>query len=197
MRRLTEFLLLAIVFICTPVVFSEDEVETPARLLIEKRVLNKYLVENRDLIVAYNIFNVGGSAATNVQVSDGSFDPQSFTVISGLLNFVIPRIAPNTNVTHTVVLRPKPGIWGRYNFTSAEVTYRAQESASDVQSGYTSEPGEGFIVTLKEFDRRFSPHVLDWLAFAIMTLPPLVIPFLLWHRSRSKYDSLVVPKKGK
>jgi hypothetical protein len=35
------------------------------------------------------------------------------------------------------------------------------EDAKDVQIGYTSEPGEGFIVSLKEFDRRFSPHVVN------------------------------------
>jgi len=76
------------------------------------------------------------------------------------------------------------------------VTYLTSEDAKDAQIGYTSEPGEGFIVSLKEFDRRFSPHVLDWAAFCIMTLPSLVIPFLLWYRSKSKYELIVSAKQA-
>jgi len=59
------------------------------------------------------------------------------------------------------VVRPKQGIWGRFNFTAGVVTYLPSEEAKDAQIGYTSEPGEGFIVSLKEFDRRFSPHVVN------------------------------------
>jgi len=175
---------------------AEEEVAGPARLLIEKQILNKYLVENRDIIVHYNIFNVGQSAAIDVHVSDASFSTEHFDIISGIFKFSIPRLGPGSNITHTSVIRPKKGIWGRFNFTAGEVTYLTSEDAKDAQIGYTSEPGEGFIVSLKEFDRRFSPHVLDWAAFCIMTLPSLVIPFLLWYRSKSKYELIVSAKQA-
>merc|ERR1712110_157016 len=74
-------------------------------------------------------------------------------------------------------------------FTSAEVSYLTAEDATERTVGYTSFPGEGGIVPEREFDRRFSPHVLDWLVFAFMTLPSLGIPFLLWFSSSSKYDT--------
>jgi len=178
-------------------VLTEEEVTTPARLLIEKQVLNKYLVESRDIVVNYNIFNVGQSAATDILISDSSFSEEHFDLISGILKFTVPRLGPGSNITHSAVVRPKAGIWGRFNFTAGDVSYMTDETSKEPQIGFTSEPGEGFIVSLKEFDRRFSPHVLDWAAFAIMTLPSLVIPFLLWFRSKSKYEAIVSSNKSK
>jgi len=179
------------------VVECEEEVTTPARLLIEKQILNKYLVESRDIVVNYNIFNVGQSPAVDVVISDTSFSEEHFDFVSGVLKFSVPRLGPSSNITHSAVVRPKVGIWGRFNFTAGEVSYLTAEDSKEPQLGFTSEPGEGFIVSLKEFDRRFSPHVLDWAAFAIMTLPSLVIPFLLWFRSKSKYESIVSSKQNK
>lgn len=40
-------------------VFIDAQDESQARLLIHKRFLNKYLVEGRDLVSDYNIYNVG------------------------------------------------------------------------------------------------------------------------------------------
>ncbi|RWS29711.1 signal sequence receptor beta-like protein [Leptotrombidium deliense] len=184
--------LIALLFVCFA--NCDEQTASPARLLIEKKILNKYLVEGRDIVVHYNIYNVGESAAVNVQISDDSLPSEHFDIVNGLNKFTIARLAPATNITHTVVYRPKAGVWGRFNFTAAQVNYLRKEDSTEVQRGQTSEPGEGYIVSLKEFDRRFSPHVLDWIAFSVMTLPSLVIPFLLWFRSKSKYEAIIASK---
>ena len=92
----------------------EEEVKaTPARILVEKRVLNKYLVEARDIILHYQLFNVGqryvndarrgiemqlttliDSPAIDVRVEDNNLASEHFDLMSGVSTFTIPRLAP-------------------------------------------------------------------------------------------------------
>ncbi len=53
-------LVLALFSVALTAVNSEEDASLPARLLVEKQVLNKYLVESKDILIHYNIFNVGG-----------------------------------------------------------------------------------------------------------------------------------------
>jgi len=118
---------------------------------------------------------------------DASFPEGGFETVQGSLGVAWNRIAPGTNVSHSVIMRPLQS--GVFNFTSAEVSYKASEEATSAQQGYSSAPGQGRIMAFKDYDRKFSPHMLDWGAFAIMCLPSLGMPFLLWFSSSSKYDT--------
>lgn len=176
------FSLLVLALVCN--VLAENE---NARLLASKNILNQYMVESKDLTVEYEIYNVGGSSALDATLVDKSFPAADFELVHGNLEVKWERIGPGNNVSHAVIVRPKKS--GYFNFTSAELSYLPSETATEVQLAYTSAPGEGGIVAFKDYDRKFSSHVLDWAAFAVMTLPSLGIPFLLWHGSRSKYES--------
>ncbi|XP_064653322.1 translocon-associated protein subunit beta-like [Lineus longissimus] len=187
MKGIIIAVLLSLVY-CT----SHADDEPGARLLASKNILNQIIVEDKDVTVEYAVYNIGGSAAFNVILSDTSFPEGSFEPVHGFLNVKWERVAPGTNVSHVVVLKPaKAGI---FNFTSAELTYSPSEESKETVRGYTSAPGHKEIIPNKEYDRRFSPHFLDWAAFAVMTLPSLGIPFLLWFSSKSKYASK--PKKN-
>ncbi|KAF5909164.1 translocon-associated protein subunit beta, partial [Clarias magur] len=58
------------------------------------------------------------------KLSDDSFPPEDFGIVSRMLNVKWDRIAPASNASHTVVLRPLKA--GYFNFTSATVSYLAQ-----------------------------------------------------------------------
>ncbi|KAA0184198.1 hypothetical protein HAZT_HAZT001254 [Hyalella azteca] len=166
-----------------------------ARLLASKIVHNLYLVEGSDIIVHYSLYNIGTAPALNVQLTDPSFNSDSFEIAAGQLQVKFERIAPSANVSHTVVVRPKQ--FGYYNFTAAEVSYLPSEDSKDVQIGYTSEPGEGAIIPKRDFDRKFSPHHFDWVIFALMLVPTLVVPFLMWRNISSKYEISAKAKGAK
>lgn len=62
MLRKSSFLTVwvSLAFMSLALLVNSEDATTPARLLVEKQVLNKYLVESKDILIHYNIFNVGG-----------------------------------------------------------------------------------------------------------------------------------------
>jgi translocon-associated protein subunit beta len=131
--------------LCTLV--HSDEEESVARLLVSKQILNKYLVEDMDIVVKYTLYNIGNSAALNVELNDYSFHPDAFNLVGGQLHVKLDRIAPLTNVSHTVVVRPRK--FGYFNFTAAEIKYKTSEDAAEVMR-----------YTLREPEKQISLHFL-------------------------------------
>merc|ERR1711973_561403 len=50
-----------------------------AKLLVSKRIQNKYLVEGMDVVIHYGLYNVGDNAATDVVLSEVGSDPTTST----------------------------------------------------------------------------------------------------------------------
>ena len=112
-----------------------------------------------DLVVKYTLFNVGDAAAVDVALTESGFGMDDFDIAGGQPAVKFDRLAPGANTTHALVLRPKK--YGYFNFTSAEVKYRVSEDEdSEIRVGYSSEPGQGLIIALKDYERQFSAHTV-------------------------------------
>lgn len=75
MKKFFGFSAIALVALFAAFTVAEDE--TSARLLVSKQILNKYLVEQSDVLVKYTLYNIGNGPATNVKLSKFSTHPAS------------------------------------------------------------------------------------------------------------------------
>lgn len=187
-RILTITSCLAVIIASCQIVAAQQST-TNAKLLVDKEILNKYIVEGRDIVVNYHFINIGGSLARNVKIIDDTFPSDRFDIVNGFTSFIIAQVAPGANVTHTAVLRPKANSWGPHKFGPARVEYQLND-AGQLQLATTSELGEAYVVAARTFDRKFSSQFLDWFIFAILCVPSVLGPYYLWHKSDSKFSNL-------
>ena len=138
----------------------EDVVkESKARVLVSKQIQNRYLVEGKDIVIKYGLYNVGYAAAVDLSLKERGFPESDFDLMGGKTEVKLDRLAPGANNSHVVVIRPKK--FGYFNFTAAEVSYRSGDDGDQVQLGFSSDPGQGLIIALKDYDKQFSAHMVS------------------------------------
>merc|ERR1712189_167184 len=147
MSRLSLAVVVAALGLAT-VTSGDDSASGNAKLLVSKRIQNKYLVEGMDVVIHYGLYNVGDNAATDVVLSEVGFGPNDFDIAGGQTVVKINRIPPQANNNHILVVRPKK--FGYFNFTSAEVRYKANDF-EETKVGLSSDPGQGVIISMKDY----------------------------------------------
>jgi len=174
---------------CMLMAYSVSADEGAAKLILIKDILNDLVTEGHDLTVEYKLFNIGESAATDVQLADSTFHASDFELVSGMTSVKWERIPAQSNVSHVVVVRPLKS--SAFNFTSAVVQYVAVEG-NDPTFGMSNELGELNIVSLKEYKRVHASHMMEWALFAVWCFPSIMLPYFLYAKSKAKYS--VKPK---
>ncbi|KAM7532542.1 hypothetical protein Aperf_G00000132051 [Anoplocephala perfoliata] len=184
MARLTCVLVAALLTFVS--VAANVDLSERARLVVTKEVLNRYIVEAKEVTLLYTIHNLSPKkTARDVEIHD-RLPESDFTIVHGGRSSRWTSIPPLTNITHSVIVIPKAT--GSYNFTSAEVTYKAGSDAA-VTYGYSSAPGMRHILIPSVYNRQFSSHWLEWIVFALMMVPCLGVPYMLWRSTSSKYSN--------
>ncbi|CAL2052822.1 hypothetical protein CAEBREN_20265 [Caenorhabditis brenneri] len=162
-----------------------------AFILAHKQPLSTYAVENMDFVLEYGLYNVGDKAAQKVTIDDRhSFPTNSFEIIKGLLHVHYEKIPAGTNVTHSVVIRPRA--YGFFNYTAAQVTYYTDNENLHVT--LTNTPGEGYIYKQREYDRRFAPKYGYFFVFFLVVAPTTLGSFFLFQQSKARFPNIVKKK---
>jgi len=167
-----------------------------AHLIIQKTILSENIAAQKELIVQYNLFNVGTSAAIDVLLVDDSWPGHSFQKVVGLTSAKWDRIPAGGNVSHTVVL--KPTVPREILTEPAVVSYR-ETAKSDIVTGFSSDLGYLDILSSTENFRRTAPHMREWVNFGLLALGPILVPFAVWTYIQLNYENGVqkVPAKTK
>nr|CAH8832058.1 unnamed protein product [Trichobilharzia regenti] len=166
------------------VVLAASDSADNVRLAVSKEILNEFIFEEKEMTILYTIYNFHESRpARDVELFD-VFSETEFTQIHGSPSARWSIIPAASNVTHALVLVPQ--ISGVHNFSSATVTYKSNDLQGNVLL-HTSAPGLITIHKVKEYNKRFASHTMEWIGFALIITPCLLIPYMSWYSSASKY----------
>lgn len=189
----TQYLVLAAILLCSSISSAVTDESSDAKLLVSKVIFNNYIVEGQNLTVKYTIYNIGNMPALNVNLQDANFPKEYFEYVEGFNSINWLKVPATTNVTHTIVV--KPHVVGLFNITHAVISYLPNEKTSISQIGYSTELGQAYIQSAKEYNRRFASHAVDWAIFGLMSLPSIVLPFCMWFQSKTKYEIIMKNNK--
>jgi len=140
------------------------------------------------LTFSYKIYNIGKDAAVDVNMIDSNFDSEDdFQIVSGSAKGEWARIEPDGSITHDITVKPLKS--GQQNITSATLTYKTADAADPITL-YSSDYGVAQFIEESEYLRKHASHLQDWAVFFLLSVPSLVFPYLLYNKSKSKYEKV-------
>merc|ERR1712187_931201 len=110
----------------------------------------------------------------------GSTD--DFKIVSGSSEGKWDRIEAGGSIVHEITV--KPLLAGPQNITSAVFNYQTK---AEVKL-YSSDYGVAQIIEESDYLRKHASHFQDWIVFFLLCVPSIVFPYLLYNKSKSKYE---------
>eukprot|EP01061_Rhynchopus_euleeides_P028552 TRINITY_DN4654_c0_g1_i1.p1 TRINITY_DN4654_c0_g1~~TRINITY_DN4654_c0_g1_i1.p1 ORF type:complete len:214 (+),score=90.94 TRINITY_DN4654_c0_g1_i1:70-711(+) len=169
---------------CAAMVLAEG----PA-LAVYKTLSMEDAVEGHNLTVTVQIYNLGDTAAHNVELDDnqwsnaqGGYKNSWDKIESGAVEVSSYTVVPDA-AGKTLGVEP------------AKVTFKVSEASESVRAAFSNNVYDTTaalglpILTQAEFDKKASHRVKEWLTFLLLLFVPLGIPFFLFHQSKNNIDA--------
>ncbi len=158
------------------------------------------------MTVTFQLFNVGASAAVDVELNENGFkvreegsrscsltilgQPELFTPHVGSFKATWKSIPAGTNVTHTFVVKPKRATEKAEPFYGypAVATY-ASTTEGPRFSAYSNDVGAFHIYQRGELAKRVKSSLKSWIVVFASVLLSTGAPLLVWRRWQSSFPN--------
>jgi hypothetical protein len=174
---------------------DEDEKPVATTLLVYKHVKDYEAILNNNLTVTLTIYNVGESAAYDVNVKDNDWPEGSFDTIEGENKANFDKIEPGTNVTFSYTVVPRST--GEIETVPAIVTFKPVQDADETETKTARSNGLPKIpvLTQSEYDKRHDSHVDEWAIFFVLLSLPVGVPTVMYLFANNQIAALAAEKK--
>eukprot|EP01087_Luapelamoeba_hula_P014586 TRINITY_DN42_c0_g1_i1.p1 TRINITY_DN42_c0_g1~~TRINITY_DN42_c0_g1_i1.p1 ORF type:complete len:214 (+),score=20.16 TRINITY_DN42_c0_g1_i1:17-658(+) len=184
----------AIVYVAFVLIFAA--LVSAQSLIVRKDLQNVEVTTGRDLVVTIELFNTGKVPVYDVNLNDERWDDK-FENKVGLTSASWERINPDTNVSHTYVLKPKAVEANTVVYTyPALVSFREGSAKGDRTIVYSTSVGPIHVWSRTVGDsKRSQPHFQEWALFSLFAATALVLPLAAWNYLRTHYTNGIATKK--
>eukprot|EP00753_Platysulcus_tardus_P006682 PLAT14440.1.p2 GENE.PLAT14440.1~~PLAT14440.1.p2 ORF type:complete len:182 (-),score=74.03 PLAT14440.1:232-777(-) len=155
-----------------------------AHVVVHKTIVEIPVVEGREFVVEYNLFNLGSTTARDILVTD-DWPADSFTHVEGETTVSLDVLAAGENHTQTVTLIPKKA----FDFDSqpAQVEYVYGEDSEEThQAGVSSNFGILPVITEAQFEKLTSTFIKEWGTFVLLNSLAIVLPWVQYTQRAGK-----------
>ncbi len=155
-----------------------------------------WCVFSRDVTVSFSVFNVGSSAAHDVELTEGGFKSELFASLVGSAKASWKSIAAGANVTHTFVVKPRRATEKTEPFYGypAVVTYAATLEGPKINA-YSNDVGAFHIYQRGELAKKVKSSLKSWIVVFASVAASTGLPLFVWRYYQTNFPN-GLPKRG-
>ncbi|KAL0489615.1 translocon-associated protein subunit beta [Acrasis kona] len=174
---------------------DEEAQALPATTLIVYKNLKEYeAIVNNNITIAITVYNVGESAAYNVQIKDNDWPEGSVETLEGENKASVDVIEAGSNFTFSYTIVPRAT--GDILTIPAVVSFSPVQDDDSNRKFSRSNPIPKIpVLTQSEYDKKHDGHVDDVLIFLLLLTLPIGVPAVMYLYADNQIAALAADKK--